>query len=970
MAGKLIKHLSEKAKEHPHLQLLDSQWNFDQELIPKALQNVASVFPHYSRHDASHSRQILINIERLLGDTLEKLTATDTWMLLEAAYWHDIGMLVTSEHITADLKSEGFAQYLRDTAAQKGNELQEFARNFSSLDPANCFSAAATPQQAVERYRQLLAGWYRTKHPTRSDEIVNDPWKEAGISSPRNELVPKRLFRLLGQICRLHGAAFESVVAKLPFSEAGMATEDCHPRFIACLLRLGDLFDLDDNRFCPSMLRTAGEVPASSRAHLDKHAAIRHFRLDPEYVELSAECETYEGYEAADQWFTWIKDELRDQLSCWKNIVPSREFGLLPTLGKMEVNLAPPNEIIDPGERPHFGLDPEKTIELLQGAGLYESHWQSIRELLQNAVDATLLRIWLAHGEGPGAKSNEVDWTNPLSETVANLFAQYPIKVELLRDKQLTGTGRVIWRLRISDRGVGISKLDLGYMQKVGGSSRNSEKIAIVARMPNWMRPSGAFGIGLQSVFLIAEKMSFETKSMLHGDSLKVVMTSPTGRERGMIYITRLNLAPGRDFGSSLEFEMETDAIPESVKIDYSDNMVKADLMAFDPVRMADLPYAATCLASQIVRFSEFSPLPIALEFDGKKIATESYVRDAQKTSFYDPVTGITIIGAIFSAKSGYVARGRVAFRGQPIANYRPHIVFSKFTADLLSLSASDALTIDRNNIKESAQKKIRTKLISALTAYIIDRQEQFSLDEQAGASAFLFVHKQECPSSLQHKWQNLIASESDLSIASAGQREKLTIYIYDTHRDMSNKLPTDVDVLLRDQHHFGWLRLFSIYWLETLKRHLQIETVQNAVEGGGRRLVFSTEEVRPFTDSALKTILLSRLKSHSGLGGRSCCPVWGEFYKLAANIHLLPWCFSISDYHDNLEHFVLPFFFDGNEDAVTIDGLNELCGWVSKNALIPIAEDEVRKLYEDFIEWVDGTLMSDVSEWKFARAL
>lgn len=89
MADILIDHLNKKSREHTALQTLVSQWDFDVKIIPKALQTVGNLFPHYSRHDESHSRKILINIERLLGDSVSLLTATDTWLILEAAYWHD-----------------------------------------------------------------------------------------------------------------------------------------------------------------------------------------------------------------------------------------------------------------------------------------------------------------------------------------------------------------------------------------------------------------------------------------------------------------------------------------------------------------------------------------------------------------------------------------------------------------------------------------------------------------------------------------------------------------------------------------------------------------------------------------------------------------------------------------------------------------------------------------------------------------
>src|SRR5690242_3390357 len=111
MSNKLIEHLKEKSKEHDQLKLLVNQWEFDEKLIPKALQNIGQLFPHYSRHDASHSLQILVNIERLLGDDIKKLSATDTWLLLEAAYWHDIGMVVPANKIKNDLHTDEFRRF-------------------------------------------------------------------------------------------------------------------------------------------------------------------------------------------------------------------------------------------------------------------------------------------------------------------------------------------------------------------------------------------------------------------------------------------------------------------------------------------------------------------------------------------------------------------------------------------------------------------------------------------------------------------------------------------------------------------------------------------------------------------------------------------------------------------------------------------------------------------------------------------
>ena len=79
MSTKLIAHLKKKCEEDGNVAILFAQWEFDQKLVGKALENIGGFYPHFSNHNASHSQQILVNIERLLGNDIELLTATDTW---------------------------------------------------------------------------------------------------------------------------------------------------------------------------------------------------------------------------------------------------------------------------------------------------------------------------------------------------------------------------------------------------------------------------------------------------------------------------------------------------------------------------------------------------------------------------------------------------------------------------------------------------------------------------------------------------------------------------------------------------------------------------------------------------------------------------------------------------------------------------------------------------------------------------
>jgi hypothetical protein len=71
--------------------------------------------------------------------------------------------------------------------------------------------------------------------------------KSCPLLSPRS-VIPPRIFKMLANICSSHTKDFRDVLA-LPFCQVGIDLEDAHPRFIACMLRVGDLLDLDNNRF-------------------------------------------------------------------------------------------------------------------------------------------------------------------------------------------------------------------------------------------------------------------------------------------------------------------------------------------------------------------------------------------------------------------------------------------------------------------------------------------------------------------------------------------------------------------------------------------------------------------------------------------------------------------------------------------------------------------------------------------------
>lgn len=564
MSAGLINYLKQKTEADSNTRILMSQWEFDEKLVGKSLENVGSYYPHFSSHNESHSKQILVNIERLLGSNINKLTATDTWLILEAAYWHDIGMLFSADEAKAVYEKAAFKDYVESLAMDNTQDLHDFAKVWHEQGWQKAMVSYIDPYTGVEKYRQMIAEWYRRGHAKNSNDIVLDPFSKLNLNSPRTELLPKRIYRYLGEICWAHGRGFDYVMEHLPFRQTGMGTENCHPRFVACLLRLGDLFDIDDNRFCPVMKKQVSNIPALSTTHEEKHKAIREFQLDSETVSITAECSTEMAYIECRNWFNWIEEELQKQMSQWKNIVPHRDFGLLPTINKLDVEMDNSKMLLD-GKPMRFTLDEKNVIDLLQGNNLYNGVDDIVREVIQNAIDAILLRVWV-DSKADECKRKTLEQGNPYDIEVLNIFDNHSIIVSL-DFIETTKDYENIWKLCIKDSGIGISLRDLKYMQYMGGSDKNIEKKKIINSMPQWMKPSGAFGIGMHSVFLLSRKnpeayqhLKFITNSIISNKPIEIKLNSPLSKDNGYCFISQLdNNSEYMPYGTQTELFFKTE---------------------------------------------------------------------------------------------------------------------------------------------------------------------------------------------------------------------------------------------------------------------------------------------------------------------------------------------------------------------------------------------------------------------------
>lgn len=1028
MADLLVQHLKTKSEGHSALQSLFSQWDFDQKLIPKALQTVGNLFPHYSRHDESHSRQILVNIERLLGDNLALLTATDTWLLLEAAYWHDIGMVVPQRDIEEALTDQDFDGFLQVFASKPHHELHEIAKTLKAKSGSFQIFFDGAPLDAVTRFRELMAEWFRRKHPVRAEQIVNAPHHSAGISSPRTELIPARLFGVLGRICSMHGASFDTLMGPggLSFREAGMARDDCHPRFVACLLRLGDLLDLDDNRFCPVMQGIAGQDrPALSRAHEDKHAAIRHLRIDQERISIEAECQTVDGYLEAFRWFGWLKDEVQAQMSQWRDIVPSRELGLLPMLGPVSVRLAGNLKILKNGERPAFTLDTQKAIELLQGNNLYDSEYACIRELLQNSVDATLLKIWMTHR----VKLDDGSWMSPDDPEVKQLLENESIRVELTESTgSISDTGEASrWTLTIRDFGTGISLTDLQHMLHIGGSQRNTARRREIDCMPEWMKPSGVFGIGFQSVFMLCDQVSVRTKSLITNDALEVTMYSPTGSHEGLVVLHQVDSNASEPPGTTLTLSFERDKFPKSWSIPHSDDgsIVFKLIDSLDPILDDNFPYTAAQLADSVSDFSQNSIIRIqgslqtlngsyAIE---RKINEENFDKAADcwrfvKSKSHDVVAKLRYLPFVSRHPFG---RFQAFYRGQKFEAKNISFPSVSIHIDLMSGSAGSWLNFSRDKLATAANSKLKAVVLTCLDAAV----HEDILAWKAGKPSWNF-QKEQLPQTsfflesmaLQFgdPWRQyaecLDSAWLDIAWDNDGSKFKDLLekdnWVLALQREKNERPVGDYTVVIREDSDFQ-LGIVASEWLKRPNKSLQLlgnpevfnpssDTWVDLDKVGDRikkletkhfllrtRYRFASEPVPPYDNAAFATALDRIIDARHG-NQRVIATLEDRFSALSlkGDIRLhARHLFELSPKSNT--QVLLPFLFIGaaRDSKIQIEAKHEqvdrLCRWVQDKLQQPADLIEIRRLYDELISWIDNEVMGQTifaERWRQARGL
>ena len=518
-----------------------NEWRYHKEQYSKILNTIMYDFQHFSRHDASHSVSILESIELIVGEQrIVSLSRGDLWLLLEAAYSHDLGMALTGEEICEMWKDKGFKEYLLDCLNKRGMEQQKAAGYYKQMD--NLLQQRAQmegleesgmdaivfedcwPVNISNYVEWLVCDYIRKQHGERNRRI------RKRVLTLADSEIPSRMYEMVVTIACLHTEDYHNILKKLPYEIKGLGAEKVYPRFAAAMLRMGDVLDTENNRFSVYSLEHMSEIPPISLAHFGKHRAINVIQISTEKVEVSAVSEDYEVCKETSCWFDSIDREVQQLITHWNEMVLIELSGCTLRPSECKVYFRDKEhhetEYRTDLER-HFEVNKQELINLLVGANVYDMEMDFIREYLQNALDASKMQLWqdIQLGEYDELLTylNDKKMVTPFQMT-EDVYQRYKVKLKV--EMRLNDFKNVY--IAIEDTGIGIERECLEVISNLGSGWKKRERYGkYIPQMPPWLRPTGGFGIGIQSAFMLTDEVKIETKTRNEGMGRCIILDSP-----------------------------------------------------------------------------------------------------------------------------------------------------------------------------------------------------------------------------------------------------------------------------------------------------------------------------------------------------------------------------------------------------------------------------------------------------------
>lgn len=387
------------------------------------LSRIPAMFSNYTNHDIGHSARVADYMVDLLPQPIENYNDTELVIMLYSAIFHDIGMAAPETEKELDISKQ-------------------------------------------EEIRKL--------HHIRSEEFINTEYSDIEVFKIDNESsIDFR--KLIASIARSHCEDFSWIENNLSEAEC-FGNDVVHPKFISCLLRLGDYLDFDSRRTPPCLFKFLHLLPISS-TEWNKHFKISNYpkiNKEKNRIYFSGECEEPDIFIEILKYFTQIEKEIKNA----KNLLSKNGDNYkLAIDGQISNQIK--HDTFDSVDL-QFSMDYLAISNLLMGENLYSNRKCALREVIQNSLDAVLLKKEIC-------KNENIDYAS----VIKIIYSDNDILIQ--------------------DNGVGMTDTDItNYFLNIGHSFYRSADFKSLSIAYN---PISHYGIGFLSSFLLSNSITVKTTS-------------------------------------------------------------------------------------------------------------------------------------------------------------------------------------------------------------------------------------------------------------------------------------------------------------------------------------------------------------------------------------------------------------------------------------------------------------------------
>lgn len=444
----LIKHL--ESVNSPFLPKIKEVYEQVKDILDSRVQHV---FPHYTLHNTGHSFRIMEYMSKLVGD-ITKLCELEVTLMVYSALLHDIGMAVSEDDIDS-IKADSFPFCEVKFSAMKkimgGNEVLAL-------------------QEYIRRIHASLSGRYIRENL--KDKLVIP------------KLTSLDFTKELALICEAHTEDYDWIKANLRTNEV-RGDYSFNPQFIAAILRLADILDIDGNRTPYNLYKLISPKGVSDdewKQHFvisNNEKIVINEKTQQKKIVFHGKATNASIHRKILGYIGWVKNELINATAL-VNGMPAQYSLVYDT--NPEVNIQTEGYTFSDHK---MTLEFRAISALLMGEKIYGSKSLGLRELIQNSLDSCRIR---QESEEQKKEFGEDAY-------------QPKIKVILDRERDLAV---------IKDNGTGMS-MDIikKHFLNIGVSYYNSTDFLL---KDFDYKPIGNFGIGFLSCFMLSDEVKVLTR--------------------------------------------------------------------------------------------------------------------------------------------------------------------------------------------------------------------------------------------------------------------------------------------------------------------------------------------------------------------------------------------------------------------------------------------------------------------------